>query len=65
MFHRANMLSFIHANREVLDRSQLEARDWLSCGVYELLGEEDRWSEESGKFGSAGEEGSADSLAPA
>jgi hypothetical protein len=58
--HRANMFSFIHVNRRVLDRSQLEARGWLSCGVDE---EEDCWSEESGRFGSVGREWSAVSLA--
>jgi hypothetical protein len=36
---RANMLSFIHVNRKVLERSQLEARCWLYCGAEELLEE--------------------------
>jgi hypothetical protein len=41
----------------VLDWSQLEAHGRLSCGVDELLEEEDCWSEESGRFSSAGEKG--------
>jgi hypothetical protein len=59
------MLSFIHVNRRVLDRSQLEVRGWLYCGVDELLEEEHRWLEELERFGPASEEGSAVLLAPA
>jgi hypothetical protein len=59
------MLSFIHVNRRVLDRSQLEVRGWLYCGVDELLEEEHRWLEEWERFGPASGEGIAVSLAPA
>ena len=59
------MLSFIHANRRVLDRSQLEVRGWLYCGVHELLEGEHRWLEEWGRFGPSNEEGCAVFLAPA
>ena len=62
--HRANMLSFVHVNRRVLDRSQLKVRGWLYCGVDELLEEEHRWLEECERFGPASEEGSAVLLAP-
>jgi hypothetical protein len=48
------MLSFIHVNRRVLDRSQLEVRGWLYCGVDELLEEEHRWLEELERFGPGG-----------
>jgi hypothetical protein len=58
------MLSFIHVNRRVLDRSQLEVRGWLYCGVDELLEEKHRWLEEWERFGPASEEGSV-LLAPA
>jgi len=51
------MLSFIHVNRRVLDRSQLEVRGWLCCGVDELLEEEHRWLEECERFGPGSEEG--------
>jgi hypothetical protein len=40
------MLAFIHVNRKVLDRSQLEVRGWLYCGVGDLQEEEDRCLEE-------------------
>jgi hypothetical protein len=59
------MLSFIHVNRGVPDRSQLEVRGWLYCGVDELLEEEHRWLEELERFGPASEEGGAVLLAPA
>jgi hypothetical protein len=59
------MLSFIHVNRRVLDRSQLEVRGWLYCGVGELLEEEHHWLGELERFGPASEEGSAVLLAPA
>jgi len=50
------MLSFIHVNRGVLNRSQLEVRGWLYCGVDELL-EEHRWLEEWGDLAQRAKEG--------